>query len=170
MATVGILGDNSNETAIALLRLCQEKGVSPLVGLYELTENNRATIVSIDENEIKKPKVWILQEPTKGPTSYDFLEKISGYIIVNIDKTTDWGISWSPSWDGIITYGFNGKASVTASSVTEDALQVCIQRGFKSLGGCSYEPQEFKAACPAEANPLNVLGAVAACAVCDLLS
>jgi len=70
----------------------------------------------------------------------------------------------------LITYGFNMKASVTASSVSDESLQVCIQRGFESIKGSRFGPQEFKTDCPSFVSPLNLLGAVAACAVCDVLN
>lgn len=148
MATIGILGDNTNETVMMLYQICKKNGINPVNGYYKLTEDNVIPIVSIDENACKRPKVFILQEPTNSVFC----------------------VPSSPYPGGIITYGFNGKASVTASSISDDALQVCIQRGFKTLSGIPYEPQEFKTPYPQEVNPLNVLGAVTACAVCDILS
>ena len=155
MASVGILGGNSNETAHILSLLCQEKGQKAIVGYYKITENNVIPIVSIDENVLKHPMVFILQEATNCALNGD------SYLIVNADSP----VVANPTAKGVITYGFNGKSSVTLSSVADDAVQVCIQRGFKSLNGCEYEPQEFKASFPAHSDPLNVLGAVTACAV-----
>ena len=155
MATIGILGGNPNETTIILSRMCQEKGQKPLVGYYKITENNSIPIVSIDENACGSPKVFILQEAT----NFNLYLRYDDYLVVNIDSHIALPLT---TGGNIITYGFNGKASVTASSVTDDALQICIQRGFKSLSGCPYEPQELKAACPANFNPLNVLGAATA--------
>ena len=43
----------------------------------------------------------------------------------------------------LITCGFNGKDCVTASSVTENEMQICIQRNIPTLGGRVLEPQEF---------------------------
>ena len=43
----------------------------------------------------------------------------------------------------LITCGFNGKDCVTASSVTENELQICIQRNIPTLDGRILEPQEF---------------------------
>jgi hypothetical protein len=83
--------------------------------------------------------------------------------IVNADDKVQY-----PKHGQLITYGFNPRASVTASSVADGAVQICIQRGFQSLSRRSLEPQEFKAECPPETNPLSVMGAVTACAVCDL--
>ena len=163
MAIVGIIGKQSNEITETLVDLCQKKGQTALVGYHKIAENNVIPIVSIDENKFSPPKVFILQEATKSIDGIINHLNGDGYLIVNTDSR----ISPLPSNKGVITYGLNGKASVTASSIADEALQVCIQRGFRSLSGCPYEPQEFKASCPAGSDPLNVLGAVTACAVCD---
>ena len=162
MARVGILGGDSNETAMLFLQMCQEKGLEAMVDLYELTENNVIPVVSIDENEVGAPQIWLLQ----GATDFAFRQGTGGYLIMNADGTMP------PSqggFKGVITYGFNSRASVTASSVTDGALQVCIQRGFRTLSGSEYEPQEFRADCPVSVDPLNVLGVVTACAMCDVI-
>ena len=43
----------------------------------------------------------------------------------------------------VITYGFNSKASVTASSVRDNTLTVCVQRAIPTLSGGKVEQQEF---------------------------
>ena len=170
MAKVGILGENSNEMAAIFSQICRGNKRNALVGYHKISENNPIPIVTIDIGyEYSKPitpLVFILQETTNYAQEAIKLLDTNGYLIVNADESVP-----SPtSRCGIITYGFNAKASVTASSVADGALQVCIQRGFKSLNGSPCEPQEFKAPCPEEANPLDVLGAVTACVVCDVLS
>ena len=167
MAAVGILGGNPNETAVLFLRMCQEKGQKAMASLYNLTENFRLPIVSIDENEKTVPQILILQDTT----NYDFVRQWQedckdgeSYLIVNADNISS--AAFPPL--RIISYGFNQKASVTASSVFDEALQICIQRGFLSLSGRAYEAQEFKAACPSGVSPHSVLGAATACALCDV--
>ena len=170
MATVGILGGNSNETAMLFIQLCQEKGQSALVDSYKLTKNNVIPIVSIAENKKIAPKIWILQETTNYALWLDAC--MGDYLIINADSDLSPffnALALGLGGSNVITYGFNGRASVTASSVSDEALQVCIQRSFVSLNGSAYEPQEFKAACPSFVSPLSVLGAVTACAVCDIL-
>jgi len=172
MAAIGILGGNIKETTSFFLRICQENGISNMDTLYKITENDVIPIVCIDEflfshNNVN-PKVWIVQEPSKHTEDVAAQLGPTDCLIVNAD--TD-GIypALAQSQAGLITYGFNGRASVTASSVADGAVQVCIQRGFYSLGQREYEPQEFSAPCPPEINPLSVLGAITACAVCDIL-
>jgi len=44
----------------------------------------------------------------------------------------------------IITYGFNSRASVTVSGVSEDTLAICVRRGFTALRtGQEILPQEL---------------------------
>ena len=44
----------------------------------------------------------------------------------------------------VITYGFNARATVTASSTVDDSRKmVCLQRSIKTLFGDEIEPQEF---------------------------
>lgn len=174
MAVVGIFGGDSNETAMLFMQICQEKGQRAVVESYKLVGDNVIPLVSIDENQKTVPNIWILQETT---ACQPWADAGSGdYLIVNADADVSPFSSFLPGLPGmrqgggkVITYGFNGRASVTASSVADEALQVCIQRGFFSLKGSPYEPQEFKASCPSFVNPLSVLGAVTACAVCDVL-
>ena len=43
----------------------------------------------------------------------------------------------------VITYGFNSKATVTASSITEEEILVCIQRNIVDMYNNKFEPQEI---------------------------
>lgn len=170
MTSIGILGGNPNETATLFLLMCQKEGLTSLDILDKITKSNDAPIVCIDENDSTStrsmPIVWIIQENCGYNVHTNSLLEGIELFIINADNP----IMQIPNGRGIITYGFNSKASVTASSVTDGTMQVCIQRGFKTLGERFYEPQEFKVSCPTEVNPLNVLGAVTACAVCDIFT
>ena len=164
MSIIGILGGDSRETVALFLRICQEKSLAAQTNLFRITKNDVIPIVCIDENKFSLPRVWILQDVT-AYNSYAVKQvKEDGYLIVNADSPI---IPVSGPGD-IITYGFNSKASITASSVADEVLQVCIQRGFKTMDRHFYEPQEFKTPCPSSVNPINVLGAITACAVCDI--
>ena len=43
----------------------------------------------------------------------------------------------------VITYGFNPKATVTASSVNDDNISICIQRIIEDIKGEKIEPIEY---------------------------
>jgi UDP-N-acetylmuramyl tripeptide synthase len=62
----------------------------------------------------------------------------------------------------LITYGFNGKACVTASSVAENWVHCCLQRSLPTLAGGLLEEQEFPVAIPAGRNIYAVLAAATA--------
>jgi len=165
MAKIGILGKGSNETAAFLLGLYQEFFPNKIDNPHKILKGDEMSIVCIDEkteeNEEKSlPKVWLIQD-----ADVNAVYNKDDYLILNTDKRA----KSKGACANILSYGFNSKASVTASSVANEAMQVCIQRGFKSMGQHNYEPMEFKTTCPADINPLSVLGAVCACAVCDLL-
>jgi UDP-N-acetylmuramyl tripeptide synthase len=64
----------------------------------------------------------------------------------------------------IVTYGFNLKASITASSigdlVVKDNFMCCLQRTIFTSGGRTIEPQEFKVKADLEGvDPYNILAA-----------
>ena len=44
----------------------------------------------------------------------------------------------------VITYGFNSKATITASSVSEDEVIICLQRSIKNKNSKNIEIQEIK--------------------------
>lgn len=43
----------------------------------------------------------------------------------------------------VITYGFNSKATITASSVANDDILICLQRKMNNIYGEEIEPQEI---------------------------
>lgn len=64
----------------------------------------------------------------------------------------------------VVTYGFNPKASITASSigdaVCKDGFLCCLQRTISARNGVLIEPQEYRLKVPAEeSDTYNVLAA-----------
>lgn len=43
----------------------------------------------------------------------------------------------------VITFGFHTKSTVTASSVTEDSILICVQRNIQDIQAREIEPQEI---------------------------
>jgi len=69
----------------------------------------------------------------------------NGVIIMNADELSYAGIKLTRPMR-LITYGYNPKSTITASSVVVHeniSLQCCIQRQFDTLCGAALEPQEF---------------------------
>ncbi len=88
------------------------------------------------------------------------------YLIINIDKREI--LPLLSNWRGalrLLTFGFNGKACVTASSTSDGVL--CVQHSFKTLDGALREPCEF--GFPLENNCVSALGFAAALLVCGII-
>ncbi|GHV16244.1 hypothetical protein FACS189425_00160 [Clostridia bacterium] len=43
----------------------------------------------------------------------------------------------------VITYGLHPKSTITASSIGEDEISICVQRAFKNSSGEDVLPQEI---------------------------
>jgi hypothetical protein len=92
----------------------------------------------------------------------------SAYLILNTDKREI--LPLLPSGREVyklLTYGFNGKACVTASSMMDGMLQACVQRGFVTMDGNLCEPCEF--GFPATGDNEDMLGLAAALLVCGII-
>ncbi|MGN1269499.1 MAG: hypothetical protein ACI4UU_01330 [Clostridia bacterium] len=44
----------------------------------------------------------------------------------------------------LITYGFNSKSTITTSSISENKIIICLQRGIQNIKGEEIEPQELQ--------------------------
>jgi len=71
------------------------------------------------------------------------LLKNAKYLIVNSDIVSNLNVLDNLQIT-VISYGFNSKATITASSVDEDEVLVCVQRNIISSKGKIIEPQEIK--------------------------
>lgn len=97
-------------------------------------------------NNIKNIKFDTVLINKKVSGKSDVLKKIlsnSNNLIINSDISTDlWLIANSNS--NVITYGFNPKSTVTASSLENDDAFICVQRNIKNVSNKTIEPQEIK--------------------------
>jgi len=152
MPSVGMVGQNGREMARAFLRMCQ----------------GTASCYHITENQQQGPKLDVLVASEASPILAELVPKMSheGYLVVNADDKEIFPYL-SPRRAKLITYGFNNKACITASSITDDGLHVCIQRSFSTLDGATRDPQEFAAPGGAlSVSPEAALGAAAVWAIC----
>ncbi|MCL2203912.1 MAG: hypothetical protein FWB88_08235 [Defluviitaleaceae bacterium] len=143
MPSVGMVGNNGHQMTRAFLHLC----------------HGAANCYHITENQPYGPKLNVLVADAPAPVLSTIIPRLSSedYLIVNADDG-DIFPALGQVQAKVITYGFNPRACITASSVTEEGLQVCIQRAFVDLSGTARTPQEFSA-------PVTSLGAAAAWAV-----
>ena len=152
MPSVGVVGQNGREMARTLLRMCQ----------------GTASCYHITESQQNGPKLDVLVASEASPILAELVPRMApeGYLVVNADDKEIFPYL-SPCSARLITYGFNNKACVTASSVTEDGLHICIQRSFTTLDGNTRDPQEFAA--PVGVSPVSpetALGAATVWAIC----
>lgn len=64
------------------------------------------------------------------------------YLIINSDIEIDRGLLENLRFD-IITYGLNQKSTITASSISEDNVIICLQRNIKNINSKIIEANEF---------------------------
>ena len=77
---------------------------------------------------------------------YDIINNIiesSKFLLINTDVNLK-SLNIKNNRTQLITYGMNQKATVTASSIKEEELLLCLQRNIKNINGEIIEIQEFK--------------------------
>lgn len=97
-------------------------------------------------NNVKNIKFDTVLINKKISNKSDALKKIlsnSNNLVVNSDIDTDLSII-ANSNSNVITFGFNPKSTVTASSLENDDAFICVQRNIKNVNNEIIEPQEIK--------------------------
>ena len=152
MPAVGMVGTSGRQIAKAFLRMAEGKA-----NCYHITDRQKTG-----------PKVNVLVAAEASPILENIVPNLGrgDYLVVNADDKAIFPLL-SQSEATLITYGFNTRACITVSSVTEDGLQVCIQRAFYGMSGQEQLPQEFLAKLKSHENSDTVLAAAAAWAVCS---
>jgi len=91
---------------------------------------------------IKFETIIITRQFKKQELLKKLLENVT-YLIINSDIENNLNLLKDIKAT-VITYGFNSKATITASSVEEDEILLCVQRSIKTKNGKDIEPQEIK--------------------------
>lgn len=151
MPAVGVVGKDGKQIADIFLRMAGGK-----VCCYHITDRQPIG-----------PCVTVLVAAQASPVLAGMVPRLKkgSFLIVNADDKKIFPLL-SQSEATLITYGFNSKTCVTASSISEDGVQVCIQRTFTDESGGICLPQEFFV--KASGGPRLVLAAATAWAVCGL--
>lgn len=149
--SVSVIGSNAHETLRVIKRLCQAEGHA-----YEADDTSGM------------PRILLVQGVMPGISHAVSQLSENDFLLVNADEKEIF-TAIVPCSARLITFGFNAKVCVTASSVTDNAVQICVQRGFISAGGRPHEAQEFSVSNTGGEDAASVLGAVTACMVCDIL-
>jgi len=128
MAKIGVFGSDLRSRAIGLFG-------------YFLKDGEEHTVVPLPGGNDGEFDIIVCVEDAPG------LENLAGVgesTVFVADPDNKSILSHLPrKGAGLITCGFNGKDCVTASSVTENELQVCVQRNIPTADGRILEPQEF---------------------------
>lgn len=134
MSFVGILTTAKNENRLKHV-FKEASSTSRTFYLHEANIDNVKnikfeTILIGKEIEEKKEQVRNLVQNAK-------------YLILNSDRKENVAILENLNLN-LITYGFGSKCTITASSIEEEQVMVCLQRGIKSPSGKMLEPQEIE--------------------------
>ncbi|MFR2534234.1 MAG: hypothetical protein ACLTEH_02580 [Clostridia bacterium] len=115
--------------------------------LKEVLQVSESSILFIKEKSIDNIKnikfeTVLLAREFKNIDALKKLLESTKYLIVNSDITNNLSILDNLELT-VITYGFNSKATITTSSVTEDRLLLCVQRNIKDIKQHIIEAQEI---------------------------
>lgn len=108
------------------------------------TVDTKVITVAINEKSIFNIKninfdAIILDRNLKGIKE---ILKNTKYLILNEDNVNTNNLEDLDL--NVITYGFGNKCTVTASSIEEDEMLICIQRTINNSKDAQIEPQEFR--------------------------
>lgn len=81
-------------------------------------------------------------------------------LVVNADEEINLNLLQDTS-AMVITYGFNSKSTITASSVKDDEILICVQRNIQDLEGNQIELQEFNIKRTIPKTPTNIVMGIA---------
>lgn len=99
---------------------------------------------------------------TKGFKNEEMLKKLiqkAKYVIINSDIKGNLKLIEGINAE-IVTYGFNSKATITASSVEEDEIMLCLQRNLKTKDGKNIEPEEIRVSLYENTNCSMAIGTI----------
>lgn len=133
MALIGILTEPKNK-----LYLQEELKKRQLEEVFFLTEN---TILNMHNVRFD---IFILgKKISKSQELVSTLAKGADYFIFNSDIKENLPLLEDLDLK-IITYGYNQKATITASSVDENKMMICLQRSIENIKQKKIEPQEIE--------------------------
>ena len=116
-----------------------------IVELLKIDEN---LIILIKEKNIENIKnikfdTIILDRKFNNEKKLKMVLENVKYLIINCDVVKSFNVL-NDIEINVITYGFNSKATITASSVGEEEILVCLQRNIINAKKQKVEPQEVK--------------------------
>lgn len=133
MSLIGILTEPKNKAYLK-----EEVKKRRLGDVFFLTENTIQNMHNV------KFDIFLLgKKVTKNQELVREIAKRTDYFILNSDIKENLQLLENLDLK-IITYGYNQKATITTSSVEENKVILCLQRGIKNIYEEGIEPQEIK--------------------------
>lgn len=139
MAFIGIIADSKYETDIKRVlddRLNRKFKEHTVIGI------NAKSIENIKNIKFETILVMDLEDVKDKEECVSKLFESTKYLVINSDMESSFEAINNMKLN-IITFGFNSKSTITASSVEENFL-ICLQRNIIDISGKTIEPQEFK--------------------------
>jgi len=154
MTVIGIMGRQSRETAYCLRELLENAGVKEEISVIDMEHDSNMT----------EPD--ILVATGASDMAQRVIDTLANRIFIMNPDQKDILAYAANSHAILITYGFNSKVCVTASSVMENEIQICVQRDLPTLSGGNVDQQEFGVSVDTElSSPENQLAAITAALV-----
>lgn len=135
MPFIGIISEESKEN-------CIRRQIIDRLNLKE------SSVLFIKEKSIENIKnikfeTILLDREFKNVKMLKILLKNVKYLVINSDIGCNLNLLDNLEMT-VITYGFNSKSTITASSVNEEEVLVCVQRNILDVKKHKIEPQEIK--------------------------
>ena len=133
MSLIGILTQNQNKAYLK-----EELKKRKLEDVFFLTESTAQNM-----RNVKFDTFLLGKKITEEQEMIREIAKRTDYFILNSDVKENLQLLENLDLK-IITYGYNQKASITTSSVEDERVIVCLQRGIKNIYQEEIEPQEME--------------------------
>lgn len=140
MLFVGVIGENKD---YRLLNKRIKKEISKFKEKLELIDIDDKSIDNL--KNVKFDTIVILSFPKKLKNKiYEIRKILEGckYLIINADIDINKTLIEELQFD-ILTFGLNQKSTITASSIGDNNMIICLQRNIKNVYQELIEPNEF---------------------------
>lgn len=131
MAFVGIIAKKKNQKELEKIK----QVVYPHELIYISQKN-------LDNMKNIKFETILIQDAISMDENLEKIIQNCQYLIINSDSV-EWNADKTKDGLAVITYGYHFKDTVTFSSLTEQNIQVCLQRNIQKQTGEWIEPQEI---------------------------
>lgn len=154
MSFIGVICKTKNENYIGQILTKKLKENNIIVFTKENIENLKnikfETILILSNNE----EVLSKREIVKN------IIKKAKYLVINFDEEINLDLLENIDLN-VITFGFNSKSTITASSVRDDGILLCLQRNILLANENKIEPQEISIRKVEQKLPTNIMMGIA---------